>query len=153
LSVLRSLTLALLVAACSSGAKDRPVENKPTPPADGIDNRPAKAAPGDTGPPIVSSKADMEGVEGKQVRLRGTFRFPTEKAFARNKLELDDGTIVILSRPADAAVAAVLVEANQGARMTVRGVIYAGMIPDRYKIISHTPDPYLVDVDGAELTP
>lgn len=139
-----------LVAACSSGAKDRPVENKPTPPADGIDNRPATP---DNGPPVVSSKADMAGLEGKQVRLRGTFRFPTEKAFARNKLELDDGTIVILSRPADGAVAAVLVEANQGARMTVRGVIYAGMIPDRYKIISRTPDPYLVDVDGAELTP
>ena len=146
----RTLALVLLLAGCSTGAKDRPVENKPAPPAAGLDNRPA--AP-DPGPPVVRSRADMEGLEGQPVRLRGTFRFPTEKAFARNKLELEDGTIVILSRPADEAVAAVLVEANQGARMTVSGVIYAGMIPERYKIISRTPDPYLVDVDGAALTP
>lgn len=147
---MKALALVLgLLAGCSSGAKEKPMD-KSIPPTDGVDNRRTDPAPD---VPEARSLADLQGLEGQAVRLRGTFRFPTEKAFARNKLELDDGTIVILSRPADAAVAAVLVEANQGARVTVGGVIYTGQIPDRYKIIGRTPDPYLVDVASAELTP
>jgi hypothetical protein len=95
--------------------------------------------------------ADLRRDEGKPVEVTGAFRFPTEKAFARNELELADGTKVVITPPYDDATKAVLVEANQGARLRVRGTVYIEVIPDKYEIIGRTADPYMVDVTGAEL--
>jgi hypothetical protein len=80
------------------------------------------------------------------ILAEGTFVFPKEKAFARNKLSLSDGTIIILSPPSDEAVRAQLSRENDGKYMTICGRIFTKQIPEKYGIISRTPDPYLVDI-------
>ena len=132
------------LAACAPGPK-KPPGPKSAP------EMPMHTPDASTTAPLCTSLAELAKHEGTPVRVRGTFRFPTEKAFARNKLLLDDGTIVILSRPVDLAVAAVLAKSNQGARMIVRGVAYAKEIPARYRIIGRTPDPYLVDIETIDI--
>jgi hypothetical protein len=110
-------------------------------------NQPAPTATA----PLCVSLADLERHEGALVRVQGTFRFPTEPAFARNKLILDDGTTVILARPQDAKLTESLREANQGKRMTIRGLIFIKAIPEKYKIIGRTPDPYLLDIEAVDV--
>lgn len=145
--------LVLYLGACSSSNKDRP-----TPRSDpaALANRPDSEAsvnqPDPTAAaPLCVSLADLERHEGARVRVQGTFRFPTEPAFARNKLILDDGTTVILARPQDAKLAESLREANQGKRMTIRGLIFIKAIPEKYKIIGRTPDPYLLDIEAVDV--
>ena len=145
-------SLMIALGACSSSAKDTPM-TKPTSDPDSpvVANRPAAdtAEPA----PLCTSRAHLEQNEGRLVRAQGTFQFPTEKAFARNKLLLDDGTTIVLSRPKDETIAARLVESNQGMRMTIRGLIFTKQIPDKYEIIGRTPDPYLLDIEAVEVDP
>jgi hypothetical protein len=56
-----------------------------------------------------------------------------------------------LPRPSSGVGAAELIEANHGARMAVRGVVYVGEIPARYRIIGRTSDPHLVELTAVEL--
>lgn len=113
---------------------------------------PAATAPSDaTVVPIARTRSDLVKHEGTLVQIEGTFRFPTEQAFARNTLILDDGTTVVLPRPATGVGAAELVEANTGARLAVRGLVYVGTIPSKYEIIGRTRDPYLVELVAVEL--
>jgi hypothetical protein len=140
--------LVLCLAACSpTGTKDSPMSTPPSKPAD----PPPTAAPDAAAIPIARTREDLVKHEGTPVQVVGTFRFPTEKAFAQNKLILDDGTIVVLPRPSSGVGAAELIEANNGARMAVRGVVYVGEIPARYKIIGRTSDPHLVELTAVEL--
>lgn len=95
------------------------------------------------------SCTDLSGLtahDGQVVLVGGTFVFPKEKAFARNKLSLSDGTVLILAQPADRSVRARLTSANDGKRMSIRGRVFTGAIPQEYRIIGRTPDPYLVDI-------
>ena len=103
--------------------------------------------------PLCTSIVDLRKHEGAPIRLRGTFHLPGEKAFARNKLILDDGTTVILSRPARQPAAAMLSEANRGVRMIIVGVVYIKDIPARYQLIGRTSDPYLVDIESVTVAP
>lgn len=144
---------ALALAAC---AKEPPMANPPAAPATAPTAEPGPAglptAPAATPTaPTARTLADLKAHQGVPVRIEGTFRFPTEKAFARNKLALDDGTTVILPRPETGPGAAELTAANTGKRMAVHGVVYVEVIPDRYQIIGRTPDPYLVELAGVEL--
>lgn len=109
----------------------------------------AAAAPSNV--PVARSRAELAQHEGQPIRVEGTFRFPIEQAFARNKLVLDDGTEVILPRPSSGPGAAELVLANSGARLAALGVVYIKDIPAKYKIIGRTPDPYLVELTAVEL--
>ncbi len=137
---------ALALAAC---AKEPPMANPPAAPATApsAEPRPAGSPPA----PVARTLADLKAHQGVAVRIEGTFRFPTEKAFARNKLVLDDGTTVILPRPETGPGAAELTAANTGKRLAVHGIVYVEVIPDRYQIIGRTPDPYLVELAGVEL--
>jgi hypothetical protein len=101
--------------------------------------------------PVARSRAELAQHEGRPLRVEGTFRFPTEQAFARNKLVLDDGTEVILPRPSSGPGAAEFVLANSGARLAAFGVVYLKEIPAKYRIIGRTPDPYLVELTAVEL--
>lgn len=137
---------ALALAAC---AKEPPMANPPAAPATAPTAEPAPAATPTA--PVARTLADLKAHQGVAVRIEGTFRFPTEKAFARNKLVLDDGTTVILPRPETGPGAAELTAANTGKRLAVHGIVYVEVIPDRYQIIGRTPDPYLVELAGVEL--
>lgn len=89
--------------------------------------------------------------EGELIQAEGTFVFPKEQAFARNKLSLSDGTTIILSQAKDDAVRGRFTADNDGKRMKIVGRIYIKAIPEKYRIIARTPDPYLVDIESAEL--
>ena len=123
--------------------------SKSTPPQSGSSTTPTTTPTGST-IPIARTRDDLVQHEGTLVQVEGTFRFPTEKAFARNTLMLDDGTIVVLPRPSSGIGAAELVEANTGSRLVVRGLIYVNEIPAKYKIIGRTRDPYLVELTAVE---
>jgi hypothetical protein len=143
-----ALALGLGLIACSpAGTKDSPMSTPPPKSA------PASPTTASTAPavPVARTRGDLLAHEGTPVQVEGTFRFPTEKAFAQNKLILDDGTLVVLPRPSTGVGAAELVEANAGARMAVRGVVYVGEIPAKYKIIGRTADPHLVELAAVEL--
>lgn len=99
-----------------------------------------------TGAPACADLACLTQHEGEMIEAEGTFVFPKEKAFARNKLSLGDGTTIILSQPADDAVRAALTGDNDGKRMKVHGRIYTKDIPEKYRIIGRGPEPYLVDI-------
>jgi hypothetical protein len=147
-----AVSLVIGLGACSFSAEDGPMSRTASDPdSPVIANRLAAniAEPA----PVCTSRALLEQNEGRLVRVQGTYRFPIEKAFARNKLTLDDGTTVVLSRPTDETMAARLVESNQGVRMTIRGLIFSEHIPDKYGIIGRTPDPYLLDLDAVEVDP
>ncbi len=96
--------------------------------------------------PVCADLACLSKHEGELVEADGTFVFPKEKAFARNKLSLGDGTTIILSQPADDAVRGKLTGDNDGKRMVVQGRIYTKDIPDKYRIIGRGPEPYLVNI-------
>ncbi len=96
--------------------------------------------------PACADLACLTQHEGEMIEADGTFVFPKEKAFARNKLSLGDGTTIILSQPADDAVRGVLTGDNDGKRMKVQGRIYTKDIPEKYRIIGRGPEPYLVDI-------
>ena len=96
--------------------------------------------------PACADLACLRMHEGEMIEADGTFVFPKEKAFARNKLSLADGTTVILSQPADDAVRGALTGDNDGKRMKVQGRIYTKDIPEKYRIIGRGPEPYLVDI-------
>ncbi len=96
--------------------------------------------------PTCADLACLTQHEGEMIEADGTFVFPKEKAFARNKLSLADGTTVILSQPADDAVRGALTGDNDGKRMKVQGRIYTKDIPEKYRIIGRGPEPYLVDI-------
>jgi hypothetical protein len=149
---MKTAVLVVGLAACSpSGPKDSPMSTPPpksTTAQPGSNASPA-VAPG-TQLPIARSLDDLRKHEGAPVQVEGTFRFPTEKAFARNTLILDDGTTVVLPRPSTGVGTAELVEANSGARLAVRGLIYIGDIPAKYNIIGRTRDPYLVELTAVE---
>ena len=98
--------------------------------------------------PACADLACLSKHEGEMIEADGTFVFPKEKAFARNKLSLGDGTIIILSQPADEAVRGKLTGDNDGKRMKVQGRIYTKDIPEKYRIIGRGPEPYLVDIAG-----
>lgn len=148
---MKATLLALGFAACSpSVSKESPMPTTPskaTPPQSG--SSPPPTTTGST-IPIARTRADLVKYEGTPVQVEGTFRFPTEKAFARNTLVLDDGTIVVLPRPSSGIGAAELVEANTGSRLVVRGLVYVNEIPAKYKIIGRTRDPYLVELTAVE---
>lgn len=146
---MKAAWLTLGLVACSPTAtKDSPMSTPPSKPA--TPPLTARATPDDA-LPIARMRDDLVKYEGARVQVVGTFRFPTEKAFAQNKLILDDGTVVVLPRPSSGVGAAELVEANTGLRMAVRGVVYVGEIPAKYKIIGRTSDPHLVELAAVEL--
>lgn len=150
---MKAALLALGFAACSpSVSKDSPMPTTPsksTPSQSGSSSSPTTAPTGST-IPIARTRDDLVQHEGTPVQIEGTFRFPTEKAFARNTLVLDDGTIVVLPRPSTGIGAAELVETNTGSRLVVRGLVYVNEIPAKYKIIGRTRDPYLVELTAVE---
>lgn len=98
--------------------------------------------------PVCADLACLSQHEGEMIEAEGTFVFPKEKAFARNKLSLGDGTTIILSQPADEAVREKLGADSDGKRMKVQGRIYTKQIPDKYRIVGRGPEPYLVDIAG-----
>ena len=103
-----------------------------------------------SGVPIARTRADLVRHEGTLIQVEGTFRFPTEPAFARNTLVLDDKTVVVLPRPSSGVGATELLEANNGARLAIRGLVYLDVIPAKYHIIGRTADPYLVELVKVE---
>lgn len=115
-------------------------------------SQPAPAAEPGEPTPIAKSRAELARHEGKPLRVEGTFRFPAAQAFARLTLVLDDGTAVILPPPDEAGPGAkALVDANDGRRMAISGVVYLDQIPAQYGVVSRTPDPYLFELSAATL--
>ena len=92
---------------------------------------------------LVSLKAH----DGAEVDVIGRYVFPKEKAFARTRLRLKDDTLVTVAVPREGAFG----EENDGKLLAVTGKIFTGEIPPSYKIFGRTPDPYLLDVAGAEV--
>lgn len=143
-----SILVLLVLAACSTQI------TAPPPTAERREPMPSTNAASDaSGATFSRTLSELERQEGTLVRVQGAYRFPTEKAFARNKLVLNDGTEVILVPPYPERQAELLVAANQGRTMVVRGRVYVKDIPARYRIIARTPDPYLLEIDDLALAP
>lgn len=153
---------AICLAGCGASAKDPTMSTQSTTPTSDDESSASSASssePADLAyaPPLTAkSRADLAQHQGKPLRVEGTFRFPTEQAFARLKLVLDDGTEVILPPPPDDSRgdepgAAELVDVNSGRRMAISGVVYVDKIPEQYGIVSRTPDPYLFELSAVEL--
>jgi hypothetical protein len=149
---MRSILLFCLafVVACPASQKDAPEGARPT-----QAQEPAKEeSPMDSSRsahPACTDLACLSQHEGELVQAEGTFVFPKEQAFARNKLSLSDGTTIILPQAKDDAVRARFTADNDGKKMKIVGRIYTKEIPEKYRIIGRTPDPYLVDIESAEL--
>lgn len=88
----------------------------------------------------------LERHEGEMIDVEGSYVFPKQVAFAVNRLSLQDGTLITLSPPANELREHFKSE-NDGVRMLIRGRVFTGPIPDEYKIIGRTPDPYLLDLE------
>lgn len=150
--------VALGAAGCGNASSKDPIMSTAPSDANAHAARDPGAAPSsqDAGAteatrPLARTRAELLQHEGQPIRVEGAFRFPTEQAFARNKLVLDDGTEVILPKPASGPGAAELVAGNDGARVAVFGVVYVGRIPEHYGIKGRTPDPYLFELAAVEL--
>lgn len=88
--------------------------------------------------------------EGQIVDLEGLYVFPKQLAFAVSKLELADGTTIVLSPPKN-DLRDHLVAENDGVAMRIRGRIFTGQIPEKYRIIGRTTEPYLLDLAAIEI--
>ncbi len=102
-----------------------------------------------TDPPSCGTRRCLEGHEGEMVDITGRYIYPKEPAFAVNKLELKDGTTIVVSVPQN-ELADMFIEENDGAELTIRGRIFTGMIPDKYRIKGRTAEPHLLDVERVE---
>jgi hypothetical protein len=91
----------------------------------------------------------LEQHEGELIDVEGTYVFPKQKAFAVNRLALKDGTTIILSPPEN-ELRDHFASENDNTRLLIRGRIFTGPIPDKYRIIGRTPEPYLLDIEKIE---
>lgn len=90
--------------------------------------------------------------EGKRVFFEGRFSYPKTAAFATNKLILSDGTSLMLP-PSQGELEALFSAKQDGAMMRMSGIAYYRNIPERYKVIGRTTDPYLFEVERVEINP
>lgn len=103
---------------------------------------PPPAPPHATG--SCSDLACIEANEGKVIDLAGTFMFPADpkrKGKHLYRLLLADGTSVVLHARHEQLTAD-----RDRQQLTVRGIVYTKVIPDRYGIIQRTSDPYCVEL-------
>jgi hypothetical protein len=88
----------------------------------------------------------LERHEGELIEVEGTYVFPRQKAFAVSRLALKDGTTIVLSPPKN-ELRDLFASENDGVTMLLRGRIFTGPIPERYRIIGRTPEPYLLEIE------
>ena len=100
-------------------------------------------------PPPCTARPCLERHEGEVIDVEGAYLFPRQRAFAVNKLVLEDGTAIVLSPP-DTALRDRFNSDNDGVTMRIRGRIFTGPIPDAYQIIGRTAEPYLLDIENIE---
>jgi hypothetical protein len=96
--------------------------------------------------PVCTTLACLVEHEGTIVQIVGTYQYPKQKAFAVNRLALDDKTPVIVGGPREDP----FVEANDGVLMAITGRIFTKDIPEKYRIIGRTPEPHLLDVSHVQ---
>lgn len=91
---------------------------------------------------IHNSLSSLRPLEGQKVVVRGNFRFAGNLTFANSKLVLADGAVVALPTPLESQL---LQERDNGKVVTVEGLIFFDVIPERYGIVARSPDPYVLD--------
>jgi len=97
--------------------------------------------------PRCTTMVCLKENDSQVIQLEGQYIYPKQRAFAVTEVELSDGTIVIVSAKREG----VLGQENDGRKVLVQGRIFPGDIPEKYQIFGRRPDPYLLDVTGAEL--
>ena len=100
-------------------------------------------------PATCTTRECLEKNEGQVIDVEGVYVFPKELAFAVNKLELKDGTTIVLSPPKN-ELRDHFANENDGLKMIIRGRIFTGMIPQKYKIIGRTAEPHLLELEKIE---
>lgn len=100
-------------------------------------------------PASCAARECLEENEGRLVDVEGVYVFPTSRALAANRLALRDGTTVVLVPPKN-ELRRRFVQENDGVAMVIRGRIFTGLIPERYRIIGRTAEPYLLDLEKIE---
>lgn len=100
---------------------------------------------------FCSSYQCLEKYDGKIFWVQGNYLHPQPKTIEPTRLQLADGTIIVLSKLEGEKMARKLDKTNNGVLMKVKGQIFTDKIPDKYKIIARTPDPYLVDIQEIQI--
>lgn len=102
----------------------------------------------------MSDKLNLENVrdnEGELLYYEGIFKCMEEKeAFSTHQLLLSDGTAIILNLGSFVDSNEVFTKAMNKKCIRIQGRIYIGTIPEEYKIIARTTNPYMVDIRHAE---
>jgi hypothetical protein len=113
---------------------------------------PSRPSPSPTDAKPCTTRPCLAENEGQVIDVEGKYVFPSEPAFAVNRLALTDGTTIVLNT-SNEELRRHFVAASDGKPMRIRGRIFTGAIPDRYKIIGRTPEPHLVDLEAVTPSP
>src|SRR5262245_9314128 len=154
---MRSAALTCLLLASCAGRCDGGAGPPPSPPSpdgrDAMAEHDRSSSSSDARARPCATRTCLGENEGQVIEIEGTYFFPKQPAFAVSRLALADGTTVVLSPPPEGERRRHFTAASDGKRMRIRGRIFTGVIPDRYKIIGRTSEPYLVELEAITPAP
>ena len=94
--------------------------------------------------PICSNRDCIKDHDGKRLIIQGVFSPKKRKEqLSQDKIVLGDTSVVVLVLSGEQRKK---LEARAGQAVEIEGIVYCANIPEKYRIIGRTGDPYMVEV-------